>query len=60
MFADPRGRKKGMCMNWLLVSGLHNRSTQCPSFNFVGHTEKCDKTLDVLEFERKKNKEIKE
>ena len=29
-------------------------------FNFVGLTEKCDKKINVLEFERKKIKEIKE
>ena len=30
------------------------------SFNFVGLTEKCDKKIKVLEFERKKIEEIKE
>ena len=30
------------------------------SVNFVGLTEKCDKTFNVLEFERKKIEEIKE
>ena len=48
-------------MYWLLVFVVHNRATMCASsLNFVGLTEKREKTFNVLEFERKKTEEIKE
>ena len=67
IFVNWRDRKKkkneGTSIFWLLVVGVHNRSTLFPlcvsSFNFVGLTEKCDKKINVLEFERKKIEEIK-
>ena len=39
---------------------VNNLPMRVSSFRFVGLTEKCDKKFNVLEFERRKLKKIKE